>query len=39
VRILPNHACATAAGHDRYLLVDGGAAILDVWPRIGGWVA
>jgi D-serine deaminase-like pyridoxal phosphate-dependent protein len=37
VRILPNHACATAAPHDRYhvLPVDGGA--IACWSRFGGW--
>ncbi|MEX3314212.1 DSD1 family PLP-dependent enzyme [Sulfitobacter sp. PS-8MA] len=37
LRILPNHACATAAQHDRYHLLpqDGGA--FDVWPRFNGW--
>ena len=37
LRILPNHACATAAQHDRYtvLPVDGGP--LQSWPRFGGW--
>ena len=38
VRILPNHACATAAQHERYCLVAGrGAAIEALWPRIRGW--
>jgi len=37
VRILPNHACATAAAHDRYFVTDGGEAILDVWDRVNGW--
>jgi D-serine deaminase-like pyridoxal phosphate-dependent protein len=37
VRILPNHACATAAAYDRYYVVDGGTAIVDVWERINGW--
>lgn len=37
LRILPNHACATGAMHDRYQVVDGGAGIADVWPRISGW--
>lgn len=37
VRILPNHACATAAQHDRYEVVDGGTEIVDTWPRFGGW--
>jgi len=37
VRILPNHACATAAAHDRYFVTDGGEAIIDVWDRVNGW--
>lgn len=38
VRILPNHACATAAQHDRYyVLQPGTTAIRAVWPRIQGW--
>jgi D-serine deaminase-like pyridoxal phosphate-dependent protein len=37
VRILPNHACATAAAYDRYFVTDGGEAIVDVWERINGW--
>ena len=37
LRILPNHACATGAQHDRYHVVDGGRAIRSVWPRFGGW--
>lgn len=36
VRVLPNHACATAAQHDRYHLVRG-AELRDAWPRINGW--
>ncbi len=37
LRILPNHACATAAQHDRYnvLPVDGGP--MQTWHRFGGW--
>ena len=37
LRILPNHACATAAQHGHYdvLPADGGA--LRVWSRFGGW--
>lgn len=37
LRILPNHACATASQHDRYhvLPVEGGA--LKTWHRFGGW--
>ncbi len=37
VRILPNHACATAAMHDRYYVTDGATEIIDVWHRINGW--
>jgi D-serine deaminase-like pyridoxal phosphate-dependent protein len=36
-RILPNHACATAAQHDRYHVVNGELAIEAVWPRFSGW--
>lgn len=37
LRILPNHACATAAQHDRYHVLDGGDDVGAVWPRFGGW--
>ncbi len=37
LRILPNHACATAAAHAAYHVVDGGAEITAVWPRFSGW--
>jgi D-serine deaminase-like pyridoxal phosphate-dependent protein len=37
VKILPNHACATAAAHDRYFVTDGGRRIIDVWERVNGW--
>jgi D-serine deaminase-like pyridoxal phosphate-dependent protein len=38
LRILPNHACATAAQHDRYHLVGpGGIERTAVWPRFSGW--
>lgn len=36
VRILPNHACATAAQHDDYLVVEG-SRVVDVWKRFRGW--
>lgn len=38
LRILPNHACATAAQHQRYHVIpqDAGAPLLE-WPRFGGW--
>ena len=37
VRILPNHTCMTAAAHERYFVVDGGAAVTGVWGRVNGW--
>jgi D-serine deaminase-like pyridoxal phosphate-dependent protein len=37
LRILPNHACATGAQHDRYHVVTGGRLTGEVWPRINGW--
>jgi D-serine deaminase-like pyridoxal phosphate-dependent protein len=37
VKILPNHACATAAAYDRYYVTDGGDQIVDVWERVNGW--
>ena len=37
VRIAPNHACMTAAAHDRYYVVDGGNEVVAVWPRVNGW--
>lgn len=38
VRILPNHACATGAQHERYHVVESGSrAIAAIWPRMRGW--
>jgi D-serine deaminase-like pyridoxal phosphate-dependent protein len=38
VRILPNHACATAAQHDRYEVIDSATRkIVAQWPRFRGW--
>ncbi|MCC7428756.1 MAG: alanine racemase [Alphaproteobacteria bacterium] len=37
VRVLPNHACLTAAAYDRYHVVDGGDEIVAVWERVNGW--
>jgi D-serine deaminase-like pyridoxal phosphate-dependent protein len=38
VRILPNHACATAARHDKYVVINGAdTRIQAVWPRLQGW--
>lgn len=36
LRILPNHACATAAQHASYRIVEHGR-LTDTWQRIGGW--
>lgn len=38
LRILPNHACATAAQHDQYHVIpkDADAPLLE-WSRFGGW--
>ena len=37
LRILPNHACATGAQHDRYHVLADGLHTGGVWPRINGW--
>lgn len=38
VRILPNHACAMAAQHEFYSVVEGEAAGIEArWQRIRGW--
>ena len=37
VHILPNHACATGAQHDRYHILDANGRVGAVWPRINGW--
>jgi len=38
LRILPNHACATAAQFDSYFVIPENAdAPLKTWPRFGGW--
>jgi D-serine deaminase-like pyridoxal phosphate-dependent protein len=37
VRILPNHACATAEQHDRYHVLGDDGAVCAVWPRVQGW--
>jgi D-serine deaminase-like pyridoxal phosphate-dependent protein len=37
VRVLPNHACATAAAYDNYLVTDGGEEVVDIWERVNGW--
>ncbi len=37
VRIFPNHACPTAAAHDRYFVVHGTRDLVAEWPRVNGW--
>lgn len=37
VRILPNHACMTAAAYSGYHVVDGGLEVVDTWDRVNGW--
>ena len=37
VRILPNHACATAAQHQHYHVVDASSEVIAVWTRVNGW--
>lgn len=36
VRVLPNHACITAAAYDRYHVVEG-TEVVDEWDRVNGW--
>lgn len=37
LRILPHHACATAAQHRAYRVVDGTTTVQDSWERLSGW--
>lgn len=37
LRILPNHACLTAAAHSDYHVVDGSDEVIDIWGRTCGW--
>ena len=38
VRILPNHACATASQHEMYNVVSAGSDTIEAqWPRMRGW--
>ncbi|MEX0645780.1 MAG: alanine racemase [Parvularculaceae bacterium] len=37
LRILPNHACATAAQHNSYLAIDANGRVAAEYPRINGW--
>lgn len=37
LRILPNHACSTAAQHGSYVVVAGTQEVEANWPRFSGW--
>ena len=37
LRVLPNHACATAAQHGQYHVIAGEPVVEAVWPRFSGW--
>lgn len=37
LRILPSHACMTAAAHDRYHVFDKPGAVTEHWMRCNGW--
>jgi D-serine deaminase-like pyridoxal phosphate-dependent protein len=37
VRIVPNHACPTAAQYDHYKVLGAGHEISATWPRFSGW--
>ena len=37
LRVAPNHACMTAAAHDRYYVVDGSDEVVAIWTRVNGW--
>ena len=37
LRILPNHACATAGMHHTYLVTDDGENTSESWQRFNGW--
>jgi len=37
LRILPNHACATGAQHERYAVLPSTGEGLRHWPRFNGW--
>lgn len=37
LRILPNHACSTAAQHDCYHVLGENLEVKAIWPRFNGW--
>jgi len=36
LRILPVHACMTAAAYDHFNVIENGA-VVDKWDRVNGW--
>ena len=36
LRVIPNHACMTAAMYEEYTVIDG-SHVVARWPRINGW--
>ena len=37
LRVMPNHACMTAAAYEGYHVVDGGDEVVAVWERTNRW--
>ena len=37
LRILPNHACSTAAAHNKYHIIKKDSNKVETWERFGGW--
>lgn len=37
LRILPNHACITAAAYSEYMVTDNDGNLIDQWGRCNGW--
>ena len=37
LRVMPNHACMTAAAYEGYHVVDGGDEAIDDWGRTNRW--
>jgi len=37
LRILPNHACATGAQHERYRVLGEAGRVEETWERFSGW--
>ena len=37
LRILPNHACATGAQHERYRVLGETGGVVETWERFSGW--